>query len=36
MIECFEQKGRERRWGEMTKKQIELYTLMGVDPPSLH
>jgi transposase len=36
MSECFEQIGKERRWGEMTKKQIELYTLMGVDPPSLH
>ena len=36
MIECFEQKGKERRWGEMTNKQIELFTLMGVEPPSLH
>jgi transposase len=36
VIECFEQKGKDNRWGEMTKKQIELFTLMGVDPPSLH
>lgn len=36
VIECFEQKGKERRWGEITKKQIELFKLMGVDPPSLH
>ena len=36
MIECFEHKGKERRWGEMTRKQIELFTLMGVEPPSLH
>ena len=33
VIESFEQKGKERRWGEMTKKQIELFALMGVDPP---
>lgn len=36
VIECFEQKGKDRRWGEMTKKQLELFTLMGVQPPSLH
>ncbi len=36
VIECFEQKGKVKRWGEMTKKQIELFTLMGVNPPSLH
>jgi hypothetical protein len=36
VIECFELKGKERRWGEMTKKQIDLFKLMGVDPPSLH
>lgn len=36
VIECFEQKGKDKRWGEMTKKQINLFSLMGVDPPSLH
>ncbi len=35
VIECFEQQGRELRWGEITKKQIELYHAMGVNPPSL-
>jgi transposase len=35
VIECFEQKGKERRWGEMTKKQATLFSLMGVEPPSL-
>lgn len=35
VIECFEQQGKELRWGEMTKKQIELYHAMGVNPPSL-
>jgi len=35
VIECFEQQGRELRWGEMTKKQTELYHVMGVNPPSL-
>lgn len=35
VIECFEQPGYKRHWGEMTKKQIELYTAMGVTPPSL-
>ena len=36
VIECFEQKGKDRRWGEMTKKQTNLFSLMGVEPPSLH
>ena len=36
VIECFEQQGKDRRWGEMTKRQIELFTLLGVEPPSLH
>ena len=35
VIECFEQPGSERRWGEMTKRQIELYSAMGITPPSL-
>jgi transposase len=35
VIECYEQQGRELRWGEITKKQIELYYAMGVNPPSL-
>ena len=35
VIECFEQKGHEARSGEMIKKQIELYGLLGIDPPSL-
>jgi len=36
IIECFEQKGRERRWGEMTNRQIGLYSTLGITPPSLH
>ena len=36
VIECFEQKGKDRRWGEITKKQIDLFSLMGATPPSLH
>jgi len=36
VIECFDQKGKDKRWGEMTKKQLELFSLMGVQPPSLH
>ena len=35
VIECFEQKGHEARSGEKTKKQIELFGLLGIDPPSL-
>jgi transposase len=34
IIECFEQPGRKRRLGEMTKKQMNLYTCLGVDIPS--
>jgi len=34
IIERFEQPGRKHHIGEMTKKQIELYGLMGVDVPS--
>ena len=35
VIECFERPGHQRRWGEMTKRQVELYSAMGVTPPSL-
>lgn len=34
IIECFEQPGRKRRIGEMTKKQMNLYTCLGVAIPS--
>ncbi len=34
IIERFEQPGRRHHMGEMTKRQMELYTLMGVDVPS--
>ena len=34
VIECFEQPGRRSHVGEMTKKQMDLYTLLGVDAPS--
>lgn len=36
VIECFEQKGKDRRWGETSKKQLNLFSLMGIQPPSLH
>ena len=37
IIECFEAPGRRLQVGEMTKKQAELYTRLGVSPPlSLH
>ena len=35
IIECYEQKGRKLRWGEITKKQAELYQKMGLKSPSL-
>lgn len=35
VIECFEQSGCERRFGEMTKRQVELYDAMGIEAPSL-
>ncbi len=34
IIERFEKPGREHHVGEMTKRQMELYTIMGVDIPS--
>ena len=33
-IECFEVPGQRLQVGEITKRQIELYTQMGVDPPA--
>jgi transposase len=37
IIECFEQPGRNLRVGEVTKRQIELYKEMELEPPaSLH
>ncbi len=35
VIECFEQPEHKRLWGEITKKQMDIYTAMGVAPPSL-
>lgn len=34
VIECFGRPGKDLRVGEITKKQQELYTTLGVDPPS--
>jgi transposase len=34
LIECFERPGCEMRVGEMTEAQKNLYSLMGVNPPS--
>jgi hypothetical protein len=34
IIECYEQPGRRRRIGEMTKKQMHLFECLGVDIPS--
>ena len=34
IIERFEQTGKKYRIGEMTRKQIALYTFLGVDSPS--
>ena len=33
LIECFEVPGQRLQVGEIIKRQIELYTQMGVDPP---
>ena len=35
VIERFEQPGRRHRIGEMTRKQVDLYRYLGVDPPTL-
>jgi len=34
VIECFEVPGRRLQVGETTKRQIELYTKLGVEPPA--
>ncbi|TKB05436.1 transposase, partial [Desulforhopalus sp. IMCC35007] len=33
-IECFEVPGQQLQIGETTKRQIELYTKLGVTPPA--
>lgn len=34
LIECFEQKGRKLRYGEITKKQSDIYEALGIKPPA--
>jgi hypothetical protein len=34
LIECFEQKGRKLRYGEITKKQSDIYEAFGIKPPT--
>ena len=34
VIECFEVPGQRLQIGEITKRQIELYAKLGVDPPA--
>ena len=34
IIERFEKPGRKHHIGEMTKRQMDLFTLLGVDIPS--
>lgn len=34
IIECFQQPGRRRRIGEITKKQMDLYRDLGMDVPT--
>ncbi len=34
VIECFGRPGKDMRVGEITKKQQELYEVLGVVPPS--
>lgn len=34
IIECFEMPGQKLQVGETTKRQIELYTKLGVTPPT--
>jgi hypothetical protein len=37
IIECFELPGRQLQVGETTKRQMDLYTKLGIMPPaSLH
>jgi len=35
VIECFEQPGRDLRFGEVTKRQMELFGMMGIALPTL-
>jgi len=35
VIECFEAPGQKRQLGEITKRQLDLYSKLGVTPPSL-
>lgn len=34
VIECFKKPGKKNHIGEMTKKQLAIYQLFGIDPPS--
>jgi transposase len=34
LIECFKQKGKSPRYGEITKKQREIYEALGVQSPT--
>ena len=34
LIECFEQKGRRSRLGEITQKQKEIFEALGISPPT--
>lgn len=34
LIECFEQKGRRSRFGEITQKQKEIFEALGISPPT--
>ena len=34
VIDCYEQPGCDLRFGEITNRQKELYTLFGITPPS--
>lgn len=34
VIECYERPGHDFRFGEITKRQIELYEVLGISPPT--
>jgi hypothetical protein len=34
LIECFDMKGRAPRYGEITKKQREIYAALAFNPPT--
>jgi hypothetical protein len=34
LIECIERKGKERRYGEITKKQADIYKKLAINPPT--